>query len=378
MSIILKGITKYFGKQKILNNLSLEIKKGEFHVLLGPSGEGKTTLLSIIAGLLKPDKGEVWIDKYLVNNLPPQKRNIGFVFQDHALFPHLTVYENVAYGLRAKGIKEKIIKEKVLNYIKLVNLIDYQNKYPSELSGGQKQKVALARALVIEPYILLLDEPLSNIDAWQKEHLREELKNIQKKTGVTTLYVTHDQSEAFVLADRISILHKGSIEQVETPEDIFYHPKTPFVATFVGATNILKGKIIKYNEFTVQFLVLQEGLTKPLIIFVKKYPLFRQKNEIFLLCLHPEKISLKEKPQLENRFLSRILNIIPHGIVLKIMVDVYGLKLQVVIPKINFNFDSFKDNIWVCFSPDALHPLCGKCYRDPEYRKCNYKTNIVK
>ncbi len=370
MSIVLENITKYFSKQKVLDNLSLTVELGEFHVLLGPSGEGKSTLLKIIAGLLKPDSGNIWINGTIVNNIPPQERKIGFVFQDYALFPHLTVYENVAYGLKARSIKGKILEKKVMQYLEMVDLKDYKDKYPTQLSGGQKQRVALARALIIDPQVLLLDEPLSHLDAWQREQLREELKRIQKKTGVTTLYVTHDQIEAMILADKISILHQGRIEQVESPEDIFYRPKTPFVAAFVGATNILKGKILKCNDTKAEFLISQRELTKPLVITVQKYPLFQHRKEISL-CLHPEKISLKERPEEENSFLGRVLDIIPQGTVLKVTVDVYGLRLQVVLPKRSFGFSSIKEYVWVCFSADAPHPLCGKCPRAPEHlRAC--------
>ena len=174
MSIVIRNITKAFGKQIVLNNLSLEIKKGEFHVILGPSGEGKSTFLNIIAGLMKPDKGNIWIEGQLVNKLSPQKREVGFVFQDYALFPHLTVYENVAYGLRAKGLKEKVIRKKVFRYLELVGLMTYQNKYLIALSGGQKQRVALARALATEPKVLLLDEPLSHLDPHLQEQLMDE------------------------------------------------------------------------------------------------------------------------------------------------------------------------------------------------------------
>ena len=274
MSIILKNIYKTIGKKTILNNLYLEVKQGEFHVVLGPSGEGKSTLLSIIAGLIKPEKGKIFINDQLINDLPPQKRNVGFVFQDYALFPHLTVYENVTYGLRTKKESRRNIAETARQYLELVQLQEYQNKYPSELSGGQKQRVALARALATQPQVLLLDEPLSHLDACQRERLKSELKHIQQKTGITTIYVTHDQAEAMYLADKISVLHKGRVEQTEPPEEIFYRPKTPFVAGFVGITNILKGKILNDNGEIVQVAVSysDEPTAEPLIIRVKKRP----------------------------------------------------------------------------------------------------------
>ncbi len=366
MSVILEKISKSFGKQSVFRDLSLEVKEGEFHVILGPSGEGKTTLLSIIAGLIKPDKGKIWIGGKLVNGMPPQKRHIGFVFQDFALFPHLTVFENIAYGLKIKGIKNKKLKEKVEFYLKMIGLEDYKNKYPSELSGGQKQRVALARALAIEPKLLLLDEPLSHVDAWQREKLREELKRIQKETGITTIYVTHSQMEARILADRVSILHKGRIEQTESPEELFYKPKTDFVANFIGVTNILKGKIVRMHDKIAIFRLEDKALE----LIVKNYPIFQEKKEISL-CLHPEKIILSNIPEKENHYLGKVKNIKFIGIFFKVTVDVKDLILEVIISKDKVLSLKEGDHVWVCFASDALHPLCGRCQRLPQHlRKC--------
>jgi len=371
MSVVLENITKNFGNQVVLNDLSLEVKKGEFHVILGPSGEGKSTLLSIIAGLIKPDKGKIWIDNELVNDLPPQKRHIGFVFQDFALFPHLTVFENVAYGLKVRRIENNELKERVLFYLKMVGLDKYKDKYPSELSGGQKQRVALARALVIEPKVLLLDEPLSHVDAWQREKLREDLKQIQQKTGITTIYVTHDQLEARLLADRVSVLHQGRIEQTEPPEDVFYQPKTNFVAHFVGVTNILNGSVKEINDKNVKYQIADSAI----IITVKKYPIFEKKKDI-PLCLHPEKIILSQTPKEENHFLGKVINLKVLGMLLKVTVNIEGLRLEAVVPKEYLSFLDPKENVWVCFSPDALHPLCGRCHRlPPHLRKCQKGKN---
>ncbi len=367
MSIFLEDITKYFGSQKVLDKLSLKIKKGEFHVILGPSGEGKSTLLSIIAGLLKPDKGNIWIDGQLVNELPPQKRQIGFVFQDFALFPHLTVFENVAYGLKARGVKNNKLKERICFYLNMVGLDMYRDKYPPELSGGQKQRVALARALAINPRLLLLDEPLSHIDAWQQEKLREDLKQIQQNTGVTTIYVTHDQLEARVLADRVSILHQGRIEQVEPPEELFYQPKTGFVANFIGATNILDGYVSKMNDNNVKFKIKDSDLT----ITVKKYPIFQDKRQI-RLCLHPEKIILSLRPEKENHFLGVVEDIKLLGITARVNVNIRGLKIKAIVPRKHISSITRQTSVWVCFSSDVPHPLCGRCHRlPPHLRRCN-------
>ncbi len=363
MNLRLKNITKHFGKQKVLNSLSLEVKSGEFHVILGPSGEGKSTLLFIIAGLIKPDKGEVWIKGKNITHLPPQKRNIGFVFQDFALFPHLTVFENVAYGLRAKGLSSKEVKRQVNFYLEMVGLEKHSHKYPHQLSGGQKQRVALARALVVKPELLLLDEPLSHIDAWQKEKLRDELKQIQKDTGVTTIYVTHDQFEAKVLADRISVLHQGKIEQVEPPEELFYQPKTDFVARFVGAGNILQGSIIQLNGKKATFL-LKDSNTK---LVVKYYPLFKEKKEV-QLCLHPERIFLNKRPVKENHLLGKVIKVKKTSSGYRIKVSVEGLIFEAHAFKNSF---SEGEMVWVCFDAKALHPLCGRCFREPpEFRRC--------
>jgi len=235
MTIILKNILKTYKGQAILENLNLQVETGEFHVMLGLSGCGKTTLLSIIAGLIKQDGGTVYLNDKNVNDLPPGKRSIGFTFQDYALFPHLTVFENVAFGPRAGSMEERMVTEKVEYYLKKVNLENENEKFPHQLSGGQKQRVALARTLVNEPEILLMDEPMSSLDPFTKEKITEELKNIQNETGVTIIYVTHNQKEAMALGSRISVLNHGIIEQIDTPKRLFYNPKTEFVENFMKA-----------------------------------------------------------------------------------------------------------------------------------------------
>ncbi|AEH44368.1 ABC transporter related protein [Thermodesulfatator indicus DSM 15286] len=366
MSVILENITKSFNKQKVLDNLNLEVKKGEFHVILGPSGEGKSTLLSIISGLIKPDAGKILIDGDIVNDLPPQKRGIGFVFQDFALFPHLTVFENVAYGLKIRSLSNKEIEDKVTFYLEMVGLEKHKDKFPSELSGGQKQRVALARALVIEPKVLLLDEPLSHVDAWQREKLREDLKTIQQKTGITTIYVTHDRLEAILLADKVSVLHQGRIEQTEPPKEIFYQPKTSFVARFVGATNIFKGCIIEIAGERAKFKLDDSNL----IFTVKNYPIFKEKKEISL-CLHPEKVSLSTVPKEENHFLGEIIDVKFLGMYFRVLIGMENVELEALVPKEQVSLLVPGENVWICFSPEALHPLCGRPCRQPcDLRKC--------
>ncbi|NJE86070.1 ABC transporter ATP-binding protein [Thermococcus sp. CX2] len=220
----------------------LEAKDGEFLTLLGPSGCGKTTTLRMIAGFEKPDKGEILFDGNVVNELPPYERNIGIVFQDYALFPHLTVFDNIAFGLEMKRLPRNEIERKVRWALELVGLEGLENRYPEQLSGGQQQRVALARALVIEPEVLLLDEPLSNLDAKIRERLRGEIKRIQRELGITTIYVTHDQEEAMAISDRIAVMNVGHVEQVGKPLELYYRPKTEFVARFLGLSNILELK----------------------------------------------------------------------------------------------------------------------------------------
>ncbi|ANF22751.1 ABC transporter ATP-binding protein [Thermococcus piezophilus] len=232
---------------KAWENFRLEIgylkaKDGEFLTLLGPSGCGKTTTLRMIAGFEKPDKGEILFNGNIVNELPPYERNIGIVFQDYALFPHLTVFDNIAFGLEIKRLPRDEIERKVRWALELVGLEELENRYPEQLSGGQQQRVALARALVIEPEVLLLDEPLSNLDAKIRERLRSEIKRIQRELGITTIYVTHDQEEAMAISDRIAVMNVGHVEQVGKPLELYYRPKTEFVARFLGLSNILKLK----------------------------------------------------------------------------------------------------------------------------------------
>lgn len=235
----LVGIRKSF-EGFTLEIPELEVESGEMMTLLGPSGCGKTTTLRIIAGLEKPDSGRVFFDETDVTGLEPGKRNIGIVFQDYALFPHMTVFENVAFGLEMRKLPRDEIKKKVEWALELVGLKGFENRYPEQLSGGQQQRVALARALVIEPQVLLLDEPLSNLDAKIRERLRGEIRRIQKELGITTIYVTHDQEEAMAVSDRIAVMNLGRIEGIGKPLELYYHPKTEFVAKFLGLSNILE------------------------------------------------------------------------------------------------------------------------------------------
>lgn len=244
MKITLTGITKSFGEKKVILTTSLTIESGSFTTLLGPSGCGKTTLLRMIAGLETPDTGEICFDDRVVFsserkiNVPPEKRGLGFVFQDFALWPHMSVYENVAFGLRAAH-NTKNLDEKVRNALHAVQLDEFASRFPHQLSGGQQQRVAFARAIVIEPQCILFDEPLSALDALLREEMRVELKELISRLGITAVFVTHDQTEAMSMSDKIAVLNGGTVEQYASPENIYSSPETQFVARFIGSSNWL-------------------------------------------------------------------------------------------------------------------------------------------
>ncbi|HDI75300.1 MAG: ABC transporter ATP-binding protein [Thermoprotei archaeon] len=251
----LKNVSKRFGKVVAVDDVTLEIKEGEFFTFLGPSGCGKTTTLRIIAGLEYPDKGRIFFDDEDVTDVPPYKRNTGMVFQNYALWPHMTVFENISYGLKIRGYSKHEIKKKVDEVLELVQLKGLENRYPTQLSGGQQQRVALARALVIEPKVLLLDEPLSNLDARLRVEMREELKRLQKELKITTIYVTHDQEEALVISDRIAVMRQGRIMQVGEPDEVYRRPKNLFVATFLGRCSLIEGKVVDVDKDLVTIAI---------------------------------------------------------------------------------------------------------------------------
>lgn len=249
--INLVNINKDFDGTQVLNDLNLYIRKNEFLTLLGPSGCGKSTTLRIIGGFEDPTSGEVHFEDKVINNVPPYKRRINTVFQKYALFPHMNVFENVAFGLRIKKLPNDVVKEKVKSMIKLVGLEGYENRDINSLSGGQQQRIAIARSLVNEPEVLLLDEPLGALDLKLRKEMQLELKKMQQKLGITFIYVTHDQEEALTMSDTIVVMDKGKIQQIGTPVDIYNEPKNPFVARFIGASNIIDGNM--ENDYEVKF-----------------------------------------------------------------------------------------------------------------------------
>ncbi len=244
----LENVTKVYGSVIAVDHVNLEIEHGELFTLLGPSGCGKTTTLRIIAGFEVPEEGKVFFDDEDVTFKKPYHRGTAMVFQNYALWPHMTVYDNIAYGLRIRKIPEPEIRKKVKWVLELVKLEGLENRFPLQLSGGQQQRVALARALVVEPRVLLLDEPLSNLDAKLRIEMREEIKRIQRKLGITTIYVTHDQLEAMSISDRVAIMDKGRILQVGSPKEVYFYPRKLFVANFIGRSNIFFGEITAKDD----------------------------------------------------------------------------------------------------------------------------------
>ena len=239
----IQGIAKRFGSREVLRGISLDVAFGEFLTILGESGSGKTTLLRLIAGFEQPEAGKIWMDGERLDGLPPYRRRVNTVFQSYALFPHLSVFENIAYGLRVQRAPKDEIPSRVAQALAMVKMGEYMHSAPAKLSGGQQQRVALARALVNRPQILLLDEPLSALDANLRRQMQHELKSLQREVGITFVFVTHDQEEAMALSDHIALLRAGELEQVATPREIYSHPATAYVAQFIGQTNLLRAEV---------------------------------------------------------------------------------------------------------------------------------------
>ncbi len=267
----LQGLSKAFGKTGVLKNVSLDIAAGEFITLLGASGCGKTTTLRIIAGLESPDAGSVLLDGQDITHLEPNRRNVNTVFQNYALFPYMTVADNISYGLRIRGVVKDSIRRQVGEMLDLVQLPGFEKRYPDQLSGGQRQRVAIARALINRPQVLLLDEPLGALDLKLRRQMQWELKRLQKQLGLTFIYITHDQEEALNMSDRIAVMHEGVLEQVGTPNDVYYRPETCYVASFVGDANILRWEGGDYALRGENLLFGQEGCHLPATVAEKTF-----------------------------------------------------------------------------------------------------------
>jgi spermidine/putrescine transport system ATP-binding protein len=301
--LVLEALRKRFGEQEVLKGVSLEVRPGEFFTLLGPSGCGKTTLLRIVGGFEVPDGGRVMLKGQDLTPLPAHRRPVNTVFQNYALFPHLTVYENVAFGLRSRRFPEAEVRARVEYALGLLRLESFVHRYPHQLSGGQKQRVALARALVNEPEVLLLDEPMSALDAKLRAEVQVELRNLQRRLGATFILVTHDQEEAMAVSDRIGVMEAGTLLQVGTPEEVYERPRTRFVAEFLGVANVIPARRVG------------EGVETPLGFFPLKAPWAEG-----LLALRPERVQVAKEP-LPSGLRARVREVVYRGAYLEAFLE---------------------------------------------------------
>lgn len=335
--IQLKNISLSYGEEKILNDINLSIIDKEFITLLGPSGCGKTTTLRIIGGFAQPDSGDIIFDSKRMNDIPPHKRKVNTIFQRYALFPHLNVYENVAFGLRVKKKSEEEIKKTVKEMLELVNLKGFGKRNINSLSGGQQQRVAIARALANDPKVLLLDEPLSAIDLKLRKDMQVELKNIQKEMGITFIYVTHDQEEALSLSDTIVVMDNGVIQQIGTPQDIYNEPKNAFVADFIGESNILDGNM--KEDFRAEFSghtfqCLDKGFAD---------------GEDVDVVIRPEDIIVTDYDK--GMISGTVTSVTFKGVHFEIIVDIKGFKWMIQSTK----EQKVGDEIGLIIEPDSIH-----------------------
>ena len=341
-SVRLESVVKKFGKVIAVNNVSLEVKDGEFFILLGPSGCGKTTTLRLIAGLEYPDSGRIYIDDKDVTFLEPKDRDVAMVFQNYALYPHMTVFQNIAFPLLLKrkklGLTKEDIKKRVLEVARLLRIEELLHRKPGQLSGGQQQRVALARALIRRPKVWLMDEPLSNLDALLRLAMRAELKRLQKELGITTIYVTHDQAEALSMADRIAVMNKGKVIQVGTPDEVYLKPKHVFVGTFIGAPpmNVIECRI---EEQDGKYLLQCPGFTREIPQEIMASKLVKTKE--IILGIRPEFIEVTESPA-PDTIKGKILVVEPLGseTILNININPENEEtiIKVKLPKITKKF----------------------------------------
>jgi iron(III) transport system ATP-binding protein len=357
MELKIKGLSKQFQSFDqegtgilAVNNVDLEVGEGELVTLLGPSGCGKTTLLRMIAGFEDPTSGDIYFGSKRMNDIGPNKRNTTLVFQSYAIFPHLNVYENIAFGLRLKKMTEEEISRKMELSLELVGLKGLENRQPSQLSGGQQQRVALARAIIMEPELLLFDEPLSNLDAKLREQMRIEIRALQKRLGITSVYVTHDQSEAMSISDRVVVMNHGRIEQVGTPRELYARPKNSFVAAFIGKANFLEGKVAGKD------LVELGGRT---FNMEGRLDSFKPDDPVKLI-VRPEAVQLKEETENEDLlFPGEITRTTFLGNIVEYEVrseDLPDLTIHKTNPITGRIFEP-TEKVGISFVPATLHPL---------------------
>ncbi len=342
--IRLENITVSFDGEQVLKNLNLSIRDGEFVTLLGPSGCGKTTTLRIIGGFVKPDAGDVFFNGKKINDLPPHKREVNTIFQKYALFPHLNVYDNVAFGMRVHKKSEKQVKETVREMLAMVNLSGFANRNVNSLSGGQQQRVAIARALANDPKVLLLDEPLGALDLKLRKDMQVELKKIQKATGITFIFVTHDQEEALSMSDTVVVMDSGEIQQIGTPEDIYNEPANAFVADFIGESNILDGVMLEDYLCSFagkKFRCVDAGF---------------QKNENVDVVIRPEDIDVVEADS--THLTGVVTNVTFKGVHFEIIVDVEDFKWMIQ----STDYQPVGAKIGLLIQPEDIHIMKKSVY----------------
>ncbi len=324
-SLVLENIVKVFGPRgqvRAVDNLNLKIEPGEFVTLLGPSGCGKTTTLRLIAGFEFPTSGRIRLDGNPVEGLPPNKRPMAMVFQSYALFPHMTVYGNVAYGLEVRKLPKREIGKRVEKVMELMDLSGMEDRKPHQLSGGQQQRVALARALVMEPRVLLFDEPLSNLDAKLREQMRLEIRGLQQRLGITTVYVTHDQAEAMSLSDRIAVMNEGRLEQIGSPTEIYRRPATSFVADFIGRANFIKSRVLETGGGGATYQLFDGRIT------LTDSPSNPEPNSEAVLVIRPEAVRLNTQG---SGFAGKVEQGVYLGATMEYEIEVQGQRVSAVV-----------------------------------------------
>lgn len=345
IQIILKNISKHFGDVRVIDKLDIEFQPGTLTTLLGPSGCGKTTLLRLVSGLEPPTGGEVWFGDENVTKFSATQRDVGMVFQSYALFPHMNVEKNVGYGLTVLKKNKKIIHDAVANVLATVNLDGYQKRYPDELSGGQQQRVAVARALVLEPKVLLFDEPLSNIDSKLRRSMRDDIRRLQQKTGITSIYVTHDQAEALSVSDEVVVMNNGYIEQQGPPEDLYLKPNSPFVANFIGESNVVDASLKKIDNCHIISLgnaTIELGDRK-----------VKNKLGTVKLSLRPEMFRLSENGDKETDVMGKIVQSAYMGPVVEYLINTPIGEIFTTVPASGDRYPTGKE-VFLHIAPDEL------------------------